>query len=662
MERRFPRLFEPIQIGKVRIKNRIAMAPMGFPMLQDFAGIPTQRYVDYFSERARGGAGLLITGMLKVEDQLENLTPRRGPVKKEFIRPFADLTETVHSLGTKIFAQISAGFGYQANPANVEKTPISASAIPNFVDPKVTCRALTTAEVEGLVKAFGDAAEILAIAGVDGVEVHGHEGFLIDQFTTALWNKRDDKYGGDLKGRLTFPLEILREIKRRIGDQFPVQYRFGLRHYMKASNAAAVPGETFVEVGRDIEEGLAMARMLEEAGFDALAVDAGCATGHYWSHPPMYQKHGCLLDMAAMVKKLVNIPVLTVGRLDLPEMAEKAIEEGKADMIALAKGLLADPYWPNKVLEGRVEDIRPCIGCHEACSGILHGRQVNSCAVNPACGRERAYELKPAEKAKKVLIVGGGIAGMEAARVATIRGHKVTLYEKEETLGGHLIEASVPDDKKDIERLNRWYQRELKNLGVDIRLKTEVTLGLIKKGNPDVVIVASGSQSCIPNIPGIGKHQVMTSIDMLLGTKETGESVVVIGAGEIGCETALWLASKGKKVRVVEMLSQPLSVPIARANRNMLLDMLAFHQVPILTDTTLREVLDDAILVSEKQGDTRRIDCDTVVLAVGLKADAQLYQSLAGRYPRLLYAIGDCREPKNIMTAVWDGFEVGRTI
>jgi 2-enoate reductase len=282
--------------------------------------------------------------------------------------------------------------------------------------------------------------------------------------------------------------------------------------------------------------------------------------------------------------------------------------------------------------------------------------------VNPACGRERAYELKPAEKAKKVLIVGGGIAGMEAARVATIRGHKVTLYEKEETLGGHLIEASVPDDKKDIERLNRWYQRELKNLGVDIRLKTEVTLGLIKKGNPDVVIVASGSQSCIPNIPGIGKHQVMTSIDMLLGTKETGESVVVIGAGEIGCETALWLASKGKKVRVVEMLSQPLSVPIARANRNMLLDMLAFHQVPILTDTTLREVLDDAILVSEKQGDTRRIDCDTVVLAVGLKADAQLYQSLAGRYPRLLYAIGDCREPKNIMTAVWDGFEVGRTI
>ena len=662
MVRRFTKLFEPIQIGKVRIKNRIAMAPMGFPMLQDFAGIPTQRYVDYFSERARGGAGLLMTGMLKVEDQLENYTPRRGPVKKEFIRPFAELTETIHPLGTKIFAQLSAGFGYQARPSNVEKTPISASAIPNLMDSKVTCRSLTTAEVEGLVKSFGDAAEIMAIAGVDGIEVHGHEGYLIDQFTTTLWNKRDDKYGGDLRGRLTFPLEILWEIKSRVGDHFPVQYRFGLRHYMKSIHAAALPGETFVEVGRDIEEGLAMAKMLEEAGYDALAVDAGSLTGHYWGHPPMYQKHGCMLDMAAMVKKVVNIPVLTVGRLDLPEIAEQAIAEGKADIVTLARGLLADPYWPNKVLEGRVEDIRPCIGCHEACAGYLHGRQVNSCAVNPACGRERAYELRPAEKAKKVLIVGGGIAGMEAARVATVRGHKVTLYEKGETLGGHLIEASVPDDKKDIERLNRWYQREIRNLGVDIRLKTEVNSGLIEKEDPDVVIVASGSQSCLPNIPGIGKPHVMTSIDMLLGTKEAGESVVVVGAGEIGCETALWLAKKGKKVRVVEMLSQPIVAPVARANRNMLLDMMAYHQIPILTNTALQEVLDDAILVSEKQGERRRIDCDTVVLAVGLRADAQLYQSLAGRYPRLLYAVGDCREPKNIMTAVWDGFEVGRTI
>jgi 2-enoate reductase len=405
-----------------------------------------------------------------------------------------------------------------------------------------------------------------------------------------------------------------------------------------------------------------MAKMLEEAGYDALAVDAGSLTGHYWGHPPMYQKHGCLLDMAAMVKQVVTIPVLTVGRLDLPEIAEQAIAEGKADMVTLARGLLADPNWPNKVLEGRVEDIRPCIGCHEACAGILHGRQVNSCAVNPACGRERAYELRSAEKAKKVLIVGGGIAGMEAARVATVRGHKVTLYEKEETLGGHLIEASVPDDKKDIERLNRWYQREIKKLGVDIRLRTEATLGLIEKENPDVVIVASGSQSCVPNIPGIGKPHVMTSTELLLGTKEAGESVVVVGAGEIGCETALWLARKEKKVVVVEMLSQPIAVPVARANRNMLLDLLAFHQIPILTNTALQEVLDDAILVSEKQGDTRRINCDTVVLAVGLKADAQLYQSLSEKYSRLLYAIGDCREPKNIMMAVWDGFEVGRTI
>jgi len=662
MQRKFPKLFEPVRIGKVRIKNRIAMAPMGFPALSDFAGLPTQRYVDYFTERARGGVGLLLTGMLKVEDNIEHSTRRRGPIRDEFIRPFADLTEAAHALGTKIFGQLSAGFGHQARPGSVRGGPVSASAIPNFGDTTVTCRALTTEEVEQLVKAFGNAAEIFARAGVDGVELHGHGGFLLDQFTTSLWNQRDDKYGGDLGARMTFPIEVLKEIKRRVGADFPVTYRYGLKHYMKSFTNAALPGENFVEVGRDIDEGLEMARRLQDAGFDALAVDAGTLAGHYWAHPPMYQKHGCLLDMAALVKEVVEIPVLAVGRLDIPDMAEQALVDGKADMVSLARGLLADPYWPTKVLQGRVEDIRPCIGCHQACTEAYNGREINSCTVNPAAGREKAYELRPAETARSVLIVGGGIAGMEAARVSATRGHSVTLFEKGDALGGHLLEAGVPDDKKDVERLNQWYLRQLDKLGVNVRLHTEVTAELIERERPEVVVVASGSQDVVPRLPGVQKPHVITTTEALLQKKPTGGRVVVVGAGENGCEAALWLAKKGREVTLVEMQSRPMSAPVARSNKNMLLDSLALHQIPIRTDTRLMEVLDDGVVVKEKDGTLTRIACDTVVLAVGLKADDLLHQQLMGTLAAPLYAIGDCQEPRNIMRAIWEGFEVGRTV
>ncbi|WP_205964204.1 FAD-dependent oxidoreductase [Ramlibacter agri] len=659
---KFPHLFQPIQIGKLRLKNRIAMAPMGFPAMSDAEGVPTQRYVDYFTERAKGGAGLLITGMLKVEDTIEYTMSKRGPVRKEFIRPFADLTEGIHSLGTRIFAQLSAGLGYQGRPHNIRGTPVAPSAIPNFADPRVTCRELSVEEIQRLVKAYGDAAELLAGAGVDGVEVHGHAGFLIDQFSSSLWNKRTDRYGGDLKGRLTFAFELLHEVKRRLGDGYPVQYRYGLKHYMKEIRQSGLPGEDFVELGRDIDEGLQMAELLEAEGFDSLAVDAGTATGHYWAHPPIYQAHGCMLDLAAGVKELVKIPVIAVGRLDIPEMANDAVASGKADIVSLAKGLLADPYWPNKVREGKVEDIRPCIGCHQACSEPMNGRYINSCTVNPACGRERTHTLQPAEKPRTILVAGGGIGGMEAARASASRGHKVVLYEKGEALGGHLIEAGVPGDKKDIERLNTWYRRQLEQLGVDVRLNTAVTPDVVARDQPDVVLVATGSQDVIPRLPGVDKPHVGRATEVLLGKKAMGEQVVVVGAGENGCETALWLARQGKKVSIVEMQAKPIAIPVANANRNMLLDLLVQAGVPILLNTALREVLDDAVVVVGKDGETRRLACDSVVLAVGMKADNRLFGALAQQFPGPLHDIGDCQEAKNVMKAVWDAYEVARTI
>ncbi|EUB99293.1 2,4-dienoyl-CoA reductase (NADPH) [Rhizobium sp. CF080] len=662
MSKPFPHLFQPLQIGNVRLKNRIAMAPMGFGALSDDNGVPTQRYVDYFAERAKGGAGLLLTGMLKVEDQIEHLRARRGPVTREFIKPFADLTEQIHALGTKIFVQLSAGLGYQGRPHNVVGTPVAPSPIPSFVDDKVICRELSTDDIASLVTAFGNAAEILAKAGVDGIEVHGHAGFLIDQFSCSLWNKRTDRYGGDLRGRMTFAFEIFDEIKRRLGPGYPVQYRYGLRHYMKAVRQSALPGEDYIELGRDIDEGLELSRILEEHGFDSLAIDAGTATGHYWAHPPIYQQHGCMLDLSAMVKETVSIPVIAVGRLDIPELANSAIADGKADVISLAKALLADPYWPTKVQRGKVEDIRPCIGCHQACSEQFSGRYLNSCTVNPACGRERTHTILPALQPQKVLIAGGGVAGMETARVAALRGHSVVLYEKSTELGGHLIEAGIPEDKKDVERLNDWYKRQIKLLGVDIHTGTEVTTGLVEQENPDVVIVATGSVDLLPRIPGSDRSHVVATTALFKGDVSVRGRVIVVGGGENGCEIALWLRRRGHEVAVVERQSRLVNIPVANANRNMLLDMLVDEGVEIHTDTTVQEIGCQHVRVIRASGEVLELACNSVVMSVGMRSERGLYEAISDSFGGPVYGVGDCADPTNIMKAVWDGFEVARTI
>jgi len=658
----YPKLFEPVNIGKVRIKNKIAMAPMGIIGLTTPDGNPGPRAVDYYVERARGGVGLIITGLFQVWDERGSTGSHRHMINQASTEAFHELCEGVHALGAKLFVQLTAGFGRVIPLLASGARPVSASAVPHFYNPEVTCRSLETGEVEEIVEAFGSATDFLVAAGVDGFELHGHEGYLFDQFTTTIWNKRTDKYGGDLKGRLTLPIEVLNIIKEHAGTDFPVQYRFGLKHYIKGFNDGALAGEEYEEAGRDIEEGLEMARLLEKAGFDSLHVDAGCYDSWYWAHPPGYQAHGCMADMAAMVKKAVNIPVIAVGRLEVPELAEEVITEGKADMVAIGRGLLADPCWPVKVSEGRVKDIRPCIGCHEGCIWQFMKGKSLSCAVNPACGREREYRLKKAETLKNVIVIGGGVAGMETARVAAIRGHKVVLYEKGKDLGGHLIEASVPNFKEDVVTLLDWYKNELEKLDIEVRMGIEVSPTLIAREGPDAVIVATGSNPVIPDIPGINRETVITCTELMLGKKKAGDKVVVIGGGMIGCETAIWLADQGKQVTVVEMLPELmgefLSVPLM--NRMMLIDLLALNKVNILTRANVREISDAGIIVDN--GDSENIiNVDTVVIAAGLKSNSGLYQALKGRFSNV-YMVGDCREPRNIMGAVWDGFEAGRTV
>ncbi len=657
---RFATLFEPIKIGNLILKNRIAMAPMAVGGLLNVDGSPGPRVLDYYLERARGGVGLIITGAFRIENEVESFPGITARVFPEGLPAFAELAESLHSLGAKIFVQLTAGLGRVANPYRLQgRVPVSASSVPYYWDPRQACRELKTEEVCQLVKAFGPAVEVLAAAGIDGVELHGHEGYLFDQFTTALWNKRKDAYGGTLENRLKLPIDVLREIKSKAGKDFHVQYRFGLKHFVKELNSGALPGEKFIEAGRDIEEGLEMASTLEAAGFDSLHVDAGCYDSWYWAHPPVYQEPGFMAAMAAAVKGVVRIPVIAVGKMVDPEMAARIVAERKADIVALGKSLLADPYWVRKIEAQTAEAIRPCIGCHDGCMGRLGKGKPLSCAVNPAAGRERSYRLEAAEKKKKVLVVGGGPAGLEAARVAALRGHKVTLFERSMSLGGHLVAASVPNFKKDLFTLLKWYEKEIKKLDLNIHMGVEVDADLVCRENPEATIIATGSKPVIPDIPGL-KERAVTAVDLLLSRKKAGEKVLVIGGGLIGCETALWLARQGKKVTVIEILSEPLKAGIAvqHMNRLMLLDLLKFHKVAMLTNTSLLEFKDKEVLLT---GGKERISADTVVLAVGLEPEQGLYESLHGRVPNL-YVIGDSRKAQNIMNSVWDGYEVGRMI
>lgn len=664
----YTRLFEPVKIGKVEVKNKIAMAPIGVLGLVTGDGCFSRRAVDYYVERARGGIGLIITSVTKIENEIEPFKPGLVPTisinPMHFIATAGELTERVHAYNTKIFLQLTMGFGRVASPVMLAAEPVAPSAIPNFWEPSLTCRELKTREVETLVRRAGEAAEIAVEAGFDGVEIHAmHEGYLLDQFTMALFNRRTDKYGGDLRGRLTFPVEIVQEIKKRVGKEFPVLLRFSIKSFIKDWRQGGLPGEDFMEKGRDVEEALAAAKILEEAGYDGFDADAGSYDAWYWAHPPVYHEHGCYLPLTQKLKEEVKVPVLVAGRMDEPELAERALVEGQADVIAIGRGLLTDPEWAAKVMTDRVNRIRPCIGCHDGCLGRGFLGRPLSCAVNPSCGREKDYGIERASSARKVMVIGGGVAGMEAARVAALRGHHVTLYEKREQLGGHVIAAAVPEFKKDDARLLDWYRTELQELQIEVNLNREVTPETVLEQNPDAVVVATGSTPALPDVPGIEEEKVCPATDLLLGKRQAGNEVVIVGGGLVGCETALWLARQGRRVTIVEVLDDLMraGIPVPYMNRLMLLEMLRLQGVKWLTGTTLLEVTAEGAVLVDRNFHRTTFPADTIAVAVGFKPEQGLYRALTGKV-RELYLIGDSREPRNIMGAIWDAYEVGRNI
>ncbi|NDL61803.1 oxidoreductase [Acerihabitans arboris] len=659
-------LFEPFTIGKLTLKNRFVMAPMGPGGLCDADGTFNQRGVDYYVERAKGGTGLLITGVTMVENEIERCAlpsmpcPTLNPT--HFVKTGKMMTERIHAWGAKIFLQLSAGFGRVSIPAIVGNTAVAPSPIPHRWLPDVTCRALSVGEIHTYVRKFAESALIAKRAGFDGIEVHAvHEGYLLDQFAIAFFNSRTDQYGGSLENRLRFAIEIVQAIKAACGEDFPVSLRYSIKSFIKDWRRGGLPNETFAERGRDIEEGIEAAKMLEAAGYDAFNGDVGSYDSWYWAHPPMYQVKGLYLPYNQILKRILRVPVITAGRLDDPDLASQAIRDGQTDMIALGRPLLADADIPNKIRAGHPERIRPCLSCQEGCMGRLAQFAAISCAVNPACGREREYGTGTAVRPKRLLVIGGGPAGCEAARVAALRGHSVTLMEQRDRLGGNLIPGGIPDFKQDDHLLAAWYERELAGLGVTVKLNSRATRRELRDAAADAVVFATGSRPRTLELASA--TGVYTAEEVLLGQQDPGDNVIIIGGGLVGCETALWLANQGKTVTLVEVRQDILQVggPLCHANEDMLRDLVAFKGIRVLADTRLEPAENGRLMLKTGQGAGVAIAADSVILAIGYAPEQRLYDELRDEVPES-YLLGDAKNVQNIMYAVWDAYEVARNI
>ncbi len=659
---KYEKLFEPITINKMTVKNRTSMAPMGPIGYADSFGGFNQRLQDYYVERAKNDVGLIITGICSVDTTIEGFPtlaipcPTTDPLA--FIHSTRGMNDRIHAYGSKILLQITGGLGRSALPGFI-KNNIAPSEQGNRFDPRITHREMTVDEIKLMIKQFITSAAIAQKSGFDGVEIHAvHEGYLLDQFAISIYNQRTDEYGGSLENRLRVATEIVKGIKHVCGPDFVVSLRYSLKSCMKGLRQGGLPGEEYEEAGRDIEEGIEAAKILEAAGYDALNVDVGTYDSWYWNHPPMYFGKGVYNEFGKILKDHVNIPIILAGRMDDPEMANNAIGDC-CDMVSYGRPLLADAEYVRKIRYQKEKEVRPCLGCHEGCLGRIANGPV-TCAVNPACGREEIYGLSPALRKKHILVIGGGVAGLEVARVSALRGHQVTLIEKNDKLGGNLIPGGAPDFKRFDHELVEYYAHQMELLGVDVKLNTEATKDSVQLYKADEIVVATGSSALQLNIDG--PLTPVAAEDILLSKVESGDNPVIIGGGLVGCETALWLAQKGKNVTLVEMAPHILGGHglIPHMNQFMLEDLLNHHNVKIMTSTSIIESTATTVKVQAEDG-VSEIPCDTIIPCIGYTANNSLYQELS-KLDTPIHNVGDSRKVANIMFAIWDAYELARGI
>ncbi len=682
LDTKYESLFTPWRVGNVEIKNRIVMCPMGGTSLFGWFELGGCHFdkeaAMLFLERAKNNVGLIIPGIAPLRDTFWGKWLWQNKKMFEELKVFMD---EIHKTGAKLFIQLTAGMGRSWAItdliAPLHKNKITRALIKPIIDTShelacpspqpsrwahdIECPEMTVEQIREIIEAFAKTAKLCRDAGVDGVEVHAvHEGYLLDQFAIEFYNKRTDDYGGSFENRYRFAKEVVEAIKAECGKDFPVSLRYSVESKLKGFCEGAMPGENYTEVGRGMEESERAAKYLQDAGYDMLNADNGTYDSWYWAHPPMYMPENCNLESVAHIKKFVSIPVVCAGRMSWDKGAE-AVKDGLIDGVGIARQFLVDPEWVTKLIEDRIEDIKPCICCHSGCFNFSsHKGHANTqdlsdtmglsrCALNPKTMQSKKYSVTPAKRAKKIAVIGGGIGGMEAAILLTKRGHSVTLYEKTSELGGVFIAAAAPSFKEKDRELIAWYKREIAKSGITVKLEHEVKN--IKELDADEIIIATGAVA--KKIPVAGADKAIEAIDFLLGKREVGERVAVIGGGLTGCEIAYELYLNGKKPFIVEMQDDLITGKgICLANTSYLRDFFKTNKVPVYLETSLAEISNGKVTLRDKNGEAFDVDTDSVILSVGYNP-APLAKS-----GRRVHVIGDADKVGNLRSVIWGAWNV----
>ncbi len=647
MDKKFKKLFEPIQIGVVTVPNRIYLPSM-CPNYAGPHGESTLQDIGWYEARAKGGAGLITIDFTCISPEGRGATGQRGLWKDEFMPHFTRVVDVIKVRGARVTTQlhhagVMAGVAQPMGPSRLSTREFFVTKPQEF----------STEEVEQLVDKFAEAAVRAKACGVDMVEIHGAHGYLVCQFISPLFNMRTDKYGRD---KPLFAVEVVQKIKEKCGADFPVAFR--------------MTADEFCPRGITLDYAKEVAERLEAAGVDLLNVSGTNPDTEDYCEPSMYiedEEEGeyyRFVKLGSEIKKVVSIPVASGGLLTDPLLAERLLEEGVLDMVWVGRQLIADPDWPNKIRSGRIEDIRPCTACNDGYIGRVFLNQTLWCTVNPMSGFEWRWANEEAlpkpVKSKKVLVVGAGPGGLEAARICAIRGHQVSIVEAADNIGGTVNIASAPSFKKRWWKLIEWYETQLRKLGVAIHLNTRATMSLIKQKAPDAVVLATGSEPAIPDIPGITK--AVTVEDVLLDKKKVGQNVVIIGGGLEGLDTALYLAKQGKKVTVVEALPEVGAGMEATTYMSFFRKsggLIDKYKIAIMTKSPVIEVKDNGVEIVDALGCRKLIESETVVCAAGRKSvlNSELMENIGEAY-----VIGDAREPRKIIDAIHEGFIAGLDI